>query len=126
MKWTKKKSTKKENVSAMILKVAEGYLDMGETVEEKANYLRSSCTAWNIASMPPSKQEKDLKAYIKQYKKINNADKEDCKALEEDMRQLIKKKKELYPDINNIQIVDSKVKRIDGRDHVSIASMKIK
>jgi hypothetical protein len=43
------RKTKPEKVSAMILKVAQGYIDMGDTVEKKENYLRSACSAWNIA-----------------------------------------------------------------------------
>lgn len=125
MKLTRKTKPEKEKVSAMILKVAEGYIDMGETVEEKENYLRSACSAWNIGCMTGKKRENDLKHYIKTYKKINKADKEDCKSLEEDLRKLIKRKDELYPDVNNIQVVDSKIERKNGQDHVMVASMKI-
>jgi hypothetical protein len=119
------RKTKPEKVSAMILKVAEGYIDMGETVEEKENYLRSACSAWNIACMSGKKRENDLKRYIENYEKINEADEDECNSLKEDMKKLIKRKDELYPGVNNIHVVDSKIERINGKDHVTIASMKI-
>jgi hypothetical protein len=87
------------------LKVAEGYIDMGETREEKKNYLRSACSAWNIACLSPFKRESAIKQYIEQCPKINNSDPADCKALEEDLRLLIKQKDRLYPDVN-VQIVN--------------------
>lgn len=128
-KWTSDvksaRKTNPEKVSAMILKVAEGFIDMGETVEEKENYLRSACSAWNIACMSAKKRKNDIKRYIKTYKKINRANEEDCKSLKENMIKLIKRKDELYPDVNNIQVVDSKIERINGQDHVIVASIKI-
>ena len=71
------RKTKPEKISSMILKVAQGYIEMGETVEKKENYLRSACSAWNIACMSDKKRENDLKRYIENYKKINQADKDD-------------------------------------------------
>jgi hypothetical protein len=45
MKSKIRKSSEKQKISAMMLKVAEGYIDMGETTEERGNYLRSACSA---------------------------------------------------------------------------------
>ncbi len=50
---------------------------MGETVEEKENYLRSACSAWNIACISGKKRENDLKHYIETHKRINRADQEE-------------------------------------------------
>jgi len=108
----------------MILKVAEGYIDMGETKEERENYLRSACSAWNIACLPPLKREPAIKQYIEQYQKINKADEADCKALEEDLRLLIKQKDKLYTDVN-VQIVDSRIENVNGKDHVMVVSARI-
>jgi len=119
-----RKSSDKQKISAMVLKVAEGYIDMGETTEERENYLRSACSAWNIACLPPLKREPAIKQYVEQYQKINKADREDCIALEEDLRLLIKQKDRLYPDVN-IQIVGSRIENINGKDHVTVASVKI-
>jgi len=111
-------------MSAMVLKVAEGYINLGETTEERENYLRSACSAWNIACLPPLKREPAIKQYVEQYQKINKADEADCRALEEDLRLLIKQKDKLYPDVK-IQIVGSGIENINGRDHVTVASAQI-
>ena len=58
------KITEHQKISAMVLKVAEGYIDMGVTREEKENYLRSACTAWNIACLPSLKRESAIQQYI--------------------------------------------------------------
>jgi hypothetical protein len=119
-----RKSLDKQKISAMVLKVAEGYIDMGESKEEKENYLRSACSAWNIACLPPLKREPAIKQYIEQYQKINKADEADCKALEEDLRLLIKQKDKLYTDVN-VQIVDSRIENVNGKDHVMVVSARI-
>jgi len=119
-----RKLFEKQKISAMVLKVAEGYIDLGETTEERENYLRSACSAWNIACLPPLKREPTIKQYIEQYQKINKADEADCRALEEDLRLLIKQKDKLYPDVN-VQIAGSRIENINGRDHVTVASVKI-
>jgi hypothetical protein len=124
MKGKIRKSSDKQKISAMVLKVAEGYIDMGETTEERENYLRSACSAWNIACLPPLKREPEIKRYVEQYQKINKADDADCKALEEDLRLLIKHKDRLYPDVK-VQIVGSRIENINGKDHVTVASVKI-
>jgi hypothetical protein len=124
MKKKIRKSTETQKVSAMVLKVAEGYIDMGESTEERENYFRSACSAWNIACLPPLKREPAIKQYVEQYQKINKADKEDCIALKEDIRLLIKQKDRLYPDVN-VQIVDSRIENVNGKDHVMVVSARI-
>jgi len=124
MKKKIRKSSEKQKISAMVLKVAEGYIDLGETTEERENYLRSACSAWNIACLPTLKRESAIERYVEQYKKINKADDADCKALEADLRLLIKQKERLYPDVD-VQIVDSRIDNIKGKDHVIVASLKI-
>lgn len=98
-------------------------IDMWETVEEKGNYLRSACSAWNIACLPTLKREQVIKQYVEEYQKINQANGAHCKALEEDIRLLIKQKERLYPDIK-IQIVDSRIERINGQGPFAIISAR--
>ena len=124
MKNAKPKSSKNEKISAMVLKVAAGYIDMGKTREERENYLRSACSAWNIACLPNLKRESAIKQYIEGCREINNSDPADCKALEEDLRLLIKQKDRLYPDVN-VQIINSKIDNIGGQDHVIVATVRI-
>ncbi len=119
-----RKPSEKQKISTMVLKVAEGYIDLGETTEERENYLRSACSAWNIACLPPLRREPAIKQYIEQYQKINKADEADCRAIEEDLRLLIKQKDKLYPNVD-VQIVDSKIENINGRNHVIVVSARI-
>jgi hypothetical protein len=118
-----RKFSEKKKISAMVMKVAEGYIDLGETTEERENYLRSACSAWNIACLPPLKREPAIKQYIEQYQQINKADEADCRAFEEDIRLLIKQKDKLYPSVN-VQIVDSKIENINGRNLVIVVSAR--
>jgi len=124
MKKKIRKSSENQKISAMVLEVAEGYIDMGETREERENYLRSACSAWNIACLLPSKRESAIQQYIEQCREINNSDPTDCKALEDDIRLLIKQKVRLVPDVN-VQIVSSKINNIDGQDHAIVVTARI-
>ena len=118
------KSSKKQKISAMVLKVAGDYINKGETTEERENYLCSACTAWNIACLPSLKRVAAIKQYIEQYQKINKADEADCKAMKEDITLLIKQKNALYPYIN-VQIVDARIENINGRESVTVLSARI-
>jgi len=120
----KRKLSEHQKISAMVLKVAEGYIDMGKTREERENYLRSACTAWNIACLPPFKIESAIQQYIEHCREINNSDPTQCKALEEDIRLLIKQKVRLFPDVN-VQIVNSKIDNIGGQECAIVVTARI-
>ena len=124
MKRKAHKSSRKPKISEMLLKVAAGYIDLGENLEQRENYLRSACSAWNIACLPALKREGAIKQYLEQYQKINKADQSDCQALEEDLRLLITQKDQLYPDVN-VPIVDSRIENINGRNRVVVISARI-
>lgn len=112
-------------VSAMILDVGSGYIGMGETIEERRNLLRSTCSAWNIACNPPEKREELIKKYMGEYKKYNpKIDKETCSAVEQNIRLLIKEKDKKYPD-QGMQVYGSDIVDVDGKDKVTVASMQI-
>ncbi|RPI75998.1 MAG: hypothetical protein EHM45_14120 [Desulfobacteraceae bacterium] len=120
----KRKSTEKPKISAMLLDIAGKYIDMGESSEEKENYLRCATSAWNIACLPLSKREVAIREYLAQYQAFNNADETDCAAVEENIRLLIKQKDEMYPHAK-IVIVDSKINRVNGEDQVVVASLRM-
>ena len=124
MKKKIRKTSGKQKISEMLLKVAHGYIDLGKTTEERGNYLRSACSAWNIACLPALKRERAIKQYLEQYQKINKADQSDCKPLEEDLRLLITQKDQLYPDIN-VPIVDSRIENINDQNRVVVISARI-
>jgi hypothetical protein len=113
---------KKHKISEMILKVAEEYINMGETTEDRENYLRSACSAWNIACLPLVQREQTIKKYSDQFQKINKSTNAACRDIEENMRKLINQKDKLYPDVN-IQIINSRIDIIDGKEHVMVATI---
>ena len=45
-------------VSQMIIDFASDYIHLGETIEEKQNYLNAACIAWNIALLPKNRRKK--------------------------------------------------------------------
>lgn len=121
----KKKNLKRPErgkISAMLLKVAEGYIDIGTTIEEKENLLRSACVAWNISCFPFIDRESAIKQYIEKFKQINNFNDEAGKAHEGDIRLLIEQKETLYPDVN-IQIVNSRIADSGEEYRVLVASV---
>ncbi len=50
--------------------------------------------------------------------------KRDFRDVEEDLKLLIKQKEKLYPEVR-IQIVDAHIKEINGKNHVTVASLNI-
>ena len=48
----------------MVWEFAGEYIRMGDTLEEKQNYLNSACSAWNMACNPPEVRNKSLDQYL--------------------------------------------------------------
>lgn len=117
----RRKSLDKPKISQMVLDVAAGYINLGETREERENYLRSACSAWNIACLPLSKRKRLIKQYLEQWRKMNNAAPSDCLDIEEDLKKLIAQKDRMYPNVNT-QIIDSRIEDSNGRDHVIVVT----
>ncbi len=101
--------------------MAKGYLELSVNLEEKENYLRSACSAWNMACFESPKRYRLLRNYIEKFKEINNSSEGNCKNLEEDLMKLIEQKEKLYPNVM-VRILDSKIEVIDGKEHVNIVS----
>ena len=111
----------KIKMSELICEYASDYINMGENTEERQNYLNEACTAWNIASLDQKDREAAIQHTIADYKK-KNPKIDDVEGFEEDLRKLVKKKLEMFPDINKI-IVDAKIQPIDkSKFQVNIAS----
>ena len=61
-----------------------------------------------------------------QYRKLNpTQSKRDFRDVEKDLRLLIKQKEKLYPEVR-VQIADAQIKEINGKIHVTVASLNIK
>jgi len=108
----------------MLLRVGDGFIQMGINQEEKQNYLRTVCTAWNIASLPESYREKCIFDTVVNFKKINNSTDEDARHYEEDMRKLIEIKLSLYPKIKT-QILSAELTEENGRNKLVAISKKM-
>jgi len=112
-------------VSAMIAEIGDGYIQMGNDLFQRENYLRSVVTAWNIACLPKYKQTSAIVKLVKQFNKLNpGCTIENTKNYADDIRQLIKRKNELYPAIK-LKILDCSIKDIDGKEHVSVVFLPL-
>ncbi len=105
----------------MILKVAEGFFDMGQTLEERENLLQLACSVWNIACFESPKQHEFIERYINKFREVNHHPEEVCRDLREDMLRLMEQKDKLYPK-TAVRILHSDISVEDGKEHVVILS----
>jgi hypothetical protein len=119
----RKKRVKKIKISEMLLNFAGNYISMGEDIEEKQQYLNGVVSAWNIACLNEKDRERSIKKYMSEYRKLNPLQsKRDFRDVEENLRLLIKEKEKFYPEVR-IQIVNAHIQEIDGKIHVTAASL---
>jgi len=110
----------------MVLDFAGDYIAMGEDIEEKQQYLNSAVSAWNIACLDEKARKRSIKKYMAKYRKLNpTQSKRDFGDVKKDLMLLIKQKEKFYPE-ERIQIVDAHFQEINGKNHVTVASLKIK
>jgi hypothetical protein len=88
-------------MSELIGAYASDYINMGENTEERQNYLNGACTAWNIAVLPEHSREEALRRVMKEYKKANPGV-DDADGFEQNLRTLIRKKLEMFPEIKKV------------------------
>jgi hypothetical protein len=121
----RRKKSEMKKISEMVLDFAGDYIAMGEDIEEKQQYLNSAVSAWNIACLDEKARKRSIKKYMAEYRKLNPKQSErDFRDVEEDLRLLIKQKEKLYPEVR-VQIVDAHIKEINGKNHVTVASLNI-
>ena len=121
MDLSRQKKPVKGKISAMILKVAEGFFDMGDTLEERKNLLQLACSAWNIACFESPKRYEYIERYIDKFREVNNPPEEVCRDLREDMLRLMEQKDKLYPK-STVRILHSDISVEDGKEHVVVLS----
>jgi hypothetical protein len=108
-------------MSELIGQYASDYINMGEDTEERQNYLNGACTAWNIANLDEKHREGALHHVIESYRKMNPGS-NDVENFEHDLRILIKKKVEMFPEIRKV-IIDAMIEPIsDTKYRINIAS----
>ena len=104
----KKLFKKKMGTSQMLLKVGEELIQLGRDTNEKENYLRSVCTAWNIACLDSFYHEECISDAVMKFRLINNANDEDTRVYGENLRKLINSKNKIFPKIR-IQILSAEL-----------------
>ena len=113
----------KPKLSEMLLKVAGGYIALGEDVEDKRQLLYGAVSAWNIACLAPSLRDHALKKFMTEHRMANPAQTfQDFADVEQDMRELIRQKCLMFPDVN-VQIVNAHLEEVDDKMHVTVASV---
>lgn len=122
----RRKKSKRKKISEMVLNFAGDYIALGDDIEEKQQYLNSAVSAWNIACLDEKARKRSIKKYMAQYRKLNpTQSRRDFRDVEEDLRLLITQKEKLYPEVR-IQIVDAHIKEINGKNHLTVATLNIK
>jgi hypothetical protein len=121
-----KKKEKLPKVSKMLLDVASEYIAMGEDIEDKQQYLNGAVSAWNIACLRGKAREAAIKKYRKQYRQMNPSHtKPDINEALDNIQLLIDQKDKFYSDVS-IQITHATIETINNKDHVTVASVKIR
>lgn len=122
----RRKKSEMKKISEMVLDFAGDYIALGDNIEEKQQYLNSAVSAWNIACLDEKARKRSIKKYMAEYRKLNPKQSErDFRDVEEDLRLLIKQKEKVYPEVR-VQIVDAHIKEINGKNHVTVASLNLK
>jgi hypothetical protein len=108
-------------MSEVIGEYASDYINMGDTTEERQSLLNGACTAWNIAVLPENSREEAIRRVIKEYKRVNPGV-DDAENFEHDLRVLIQKKLEMFPDIKKT-ILGAIIEPISGTKYrINVAS----
>lgn len=111
----------KIKMSELISEYASDYINIGEDTEERQSYLNGACTAWNIANLDENHREEALRRAIESYKRMNPGI-DDVENFEHDLRILIQKKLEMFPD-NKKVIIDAMIQPIsETKYQLNIAS----
>ena len=108
-------------MSELIGEYASDYINMGETTEERQSFLNGACTAWNVAILPEHSREGAIRRVIEEYKRAN-PDADDVGDFDHDLRILVRKKLEMFPDIRKT-ILGATIEPISGAKYrINIAS----
>jgi len=102
-------------MSTLIAEYASDYINRGDTTEERENYLRGACTAWNIAVLPEHLREEALCHHRKEYTRLNPGI-DDADDVMHDIRLLIVKKLQMFPSVRKV-IVDAGIEPINATQY---------
>ena len=114
-----------DNMSEMIRRIADEFISMGSTIERRQSHLNLSCAAWNISLLPASNRDKAIEEYIDYNSKLNiNWTKEDIEGTRHNIITLIGDKYKYYPNVNR-KIISAEITMVDGKEHITIASVNL-
>jgi hypothetical protein len=112
-------------ISQSIWEFAGDFIRMGDTLEKRHSLLNAACSAWNLACNPPELREKQLRQYVKEYRKFNpSADEEELARVRSNMEKLIEQKLKMFPhDLR--QIVGAQIINVGGQDRIEAVAATI-
>jgi hypothetical protein len=110
-------------MSEIISEYAGEFLSGGADLNEKQNHLNCACTAWNIALCPKKEIEQKINEVVSYYGK-NNPGVNDSSNYRHNLKQLIERKIELYPDVRKT-VVEAIIKEHNRNFQIMIASMPL-
>ena len=112
-------------ISEMVIAFAEDYIQLGETIVQKQNYLNAACAAWNIAVLPKTQRTFALENFLKEYRIDNpNATDTEIESVRHDMELLIRKKLRQFPNVKRA-IVKARITEGEEKDRITVISKRI-
>lgn len=98
-----------EKVSAKLLKVSDGFIESGDTMQERESRLIAVCGAWNMACGNPDTFQQQMDSWAKTHATLNPVmDAAEIASKTRFIAKLIERKRNLYPDEHR-QILDARI-----------------
>lgn len=114
-----------EKMSAKVLRISDGFIEAGDTVQERQNRLMAVCTAWNLACGNPENLQQQLASWASTYAHFNpDSVAEDVAAKAKFIANLIERKRNMYPHENR-QILDARIVPIGDSFRVEVACARL-
>ncbi len=108
----------------MLMDVACDFIAIGNNIRDKQEYLNCAVSSWNMACLESNQKKKAIKQYILAYNKMNPSfTKKDLQDEEYNIKLLIQKKNELYPNVKT-QIASAKIFKDGGKEYITVASLR--
>ena len=118
-------SIRNKKASEMIMRIASGYIAMGDSIDKKQSNLNLACTAWNISLLPVGKRINKINDYIDSVRRVNSGiSEEDYNGILCNLKILINDKLKYYPNVNR-RMLGAKIIIIDGKEHVTVLSIDL-
>jgi hypothetical protein len=115
----------KRKLSEIILEMAEAFIGVGNTPDEKQSRLTAACSAWNMACSSPEVRHWLLEQYVEGYQRFNSATSpSDLASIRSDMESLMGRKLEMFPD-DQRQIVSAKVVMVGADCRIEVAAANV-